>query len=138
MNIYIDGIFDLFHAGHLETLLNIKKKWPSCKLIVGVINDQDAKTYKRIPIIGENNRYFMLISCIYVDEVIKDAPLNLTIDFLKKHNIDLVVHSFSDKKDKDKQNILFQKIISINKFQEIPYSLRCSTTNIIKRIKENY
>tara|TARA_B100000575_G_C22541922_1_gene347618 strand:- start:72 stop:488 length:417 start_codon:yes stop_codon:yes gene_type:complete len=138
MNIYIDGIFDLFHAGHVETLSNIKKKWPDCILIVGVINDIDAEGYKRLPVINENNRYYMLESCKYVDKVIKNAPLNVNIEFLDENNIDLVVHSFYDQKDKDNQNSLFKEIIERNKFQEISYSLRCSTTNIIKRIKEKY
>lgn len=138
MNIYIDGIFDLYHAGHVETLKHIKDNWSDCNLIVGVINDTDAKSYKRLPVINEKNRYLIIESCKYVDKVIKNAPLFVDMDFIKNNNIDLVVHSFSDSKDRDKQTILFKKIIDANKFKEIKYSLRDSTTNIIKRIKENY
>jgi cytidyltransferase-like protein len=138
MNIYIDGIFDLYHAGHVETLKLIKDKWSNCKLIVGVINDSDAESYKRLPVINEKNRYFMIESCKYVDKLIRDAPLFVDMEFIKDNNIDLIVHSFSDIKDKDNQEKMFKKIIEANKFEEITYSLRESTTNIIKRIKENY
>ena len=42
MNIYTDGIFDLFHRGHIEFLNNIKKKYPNSNLIVGIINDKES------------------------------------------------------------------------------------------------
>jgi len=138
MNIYIDGIFDLFHAGHIQTLNYIKNKFSDCFLIVGVINDKDANDYKRKPIISEESRYIMLENCKHVDKVIKNAPLNVTLDFVEKNQIDLVVHSFSDVNDRQKQLELFKDIIAANKFLEIPYSNKCSTSNIIKIIKDNY
>ena len=57
-NIYVDGIYDLFHAGHVTTLKNIKYLKENVYLIVGVVNDKDATIYKREPIINEYNRYF--------------------------------------------------------------------------------
>ena len=56
MIIYVDGIFDLFHRGHLESFKFIKNKYKNCKLYVGVISDENAKSYKRSPIIYEQDR----------------------------------------------------------------------------------
>jgi len=136
-NIYVDGIYDLFHAGHVNTLKNIKNMRNDVYLIVGVINDKDSTNYKRQPIINENNRYIMLESCKYVNKVITDAPLIITKEFMDKHKIDLVVHSYSNKKDENNQNDFFKIPIEMEKYQTIEYSHIESTTEIINRIKEN-
>ena len=127
-NIYVDGIYDLFHAGHVNTLKNIKNMRDNVNLMVGLINDKDATNYKRQPVINETNRYIMLDSCKYVDEVIKDAPLYMTEEFIIKHNIDLVVHSFSNKNDENNQNEFFKIPIEMGKYQTIEYSHIESTT----------
>ena len=137
-NIYVDGIYDLFHAGHVNTLKNIKNMRDNVNLIVGLINDKEATNYKRQPVINESNRYIMLDSCKYVDEVITDAPLIINKNFMDKHNIDLVVHSFSNKNDENNQNEFFKIPIEMGKYEIIEYSHIESTTGIIKRIKENY
>ena len=137
-NIYVDGIYDLFHAGHVNTLKNIKNMRDDVRLIVGVVNDKDATSYKRKPVINETNRYIMLDSCKYVDEVICDAPLYTTEEFMIKHNIDLVVHSFSNKNEENNQKKFFKAPIEIGKFKIIEYSHIESTTNIINRVKEKY
>ena len=51
MRIYVDGIFDLFHVGHVKMFKYIKERWVGCSLIAGVINDKTAEDYKRLPII---------------------------------------------------------------------------------------
>ena len=96
MIIYTDGIFDLFHRGHLEFLNNIKKKFNNSTLIVGIINDNDATNYKRKPIYNENDRYVIIENLKCVNKIIKNAPLIMNEDFINENNIDLVVHGFSD------------------------------------------
>ena len=137
-NIYVDGIYDLFHAGHVNTLKNIKNMRDNVNLIVGLINDKEATNYKRLPVINETNRYIMIDSCKYVDKVIKDAPLIITKDFMDKHKIDLVVHSYSNKNDENNQNEFFKIPIEMGKYQTIDYSHIESTTGIINRIKKDY
>ena len=80
---YVDGIFDLFHRGHLESFKFIKSKYKNCKLYVGVISDDDAKSYKRKPILTMDERIKVIESCKYVSLIIKDAPLIITEEFLK-------------------------------------------------------
>lgn len=133
MIIYLDGVFDLFHRGHLESLK--KSKELGTKLIVGVVSDKDCLSYKRLPIIDEKDRYEIIKSIKYVDEVIFPAPLYVTKEFLDKYNIDLVVHGFSDESDFEKQKNFFKTSIDNNKFKKINYYSKISTTDIIKKIK---
>jgi len=152
--IYTDGIFDLFHRGHIEYLKacknifrNFEGKWEEEEerkeeekvfLIVGIVNDKDATGYKRIPIYNENDRYEIIENIKCVDKIIKDAPLIITEDFMDLHKIDYVIHSFSNTNDEGAQDEFFKVPIKMGKFKKIQYYSSISTTDIIKRIKENY
>jgi len=131
--VYIDGIFDIFHRGHVESLRKAKEFYSDpVELIVGIISDADAESYKRKPIYNEEDRYMIVRSIRYVDEVIMGSPLTMTEEFVKKHKIDTIVHGFSDMKDYDKQMIYFQEVGPI--FHQIPYYKHTSTTQIIDKI----
>ncbi|HRT40195.1 MAG TPA: adenylyltransferase/cytidyltransferase family protein [Candidatus Woesebacteria bacterium] len=64
------GVWDLFHQGHLDFLNGIKKKYPGCKLIVGVLSDRSVKIKKgrNRPIIGEKERLTIVQNIKAVDE----------------------------------------------------------------------
>ena len=136
MIIYTDGIFDLFHRGHIEFLNNIKKKYPNTELIVGIINDNDSTDYKRKPIYNEEDRYTIIENLKCVDRIIKDAPLIINEEFINNNKIDLIVHGFSNLEDSEKQNEFFKIPIKLNKFETLPYYSKISTTEIIKKIKK--
>jgi len=136
MRVYIDGVFDLFHRGHLEALKKTKYIENDVELVVGVISDKDTESYKRIPIICEKDRVEIIKSIRYVDEVIFPAPLILKKEFLKNNNIHYVVHGFSDENDRLKQRKFYKELIEIGKFKEIKYYDKCSTTEIISKIIE--
>ena len=131
--IYIDGIFDLFHRGHVDILRKAKEFRKNTQLIVGIISDEDATSYKRIPVYNQDDRYTIISSIKYVDEVIFNSPLTLTKDFIQKHKIDIVLHSFADQKDLEKQKEFYEEIKDI--FYVIPYNPNISTTNIIHKLK---
>jgi choline-phosphate cytidylyltransferase len=140
MNIvYIDGVFDLFHKGHLESLFkakNVYNDFSNTVLIVGIVSDIDCKSYKREPVINENDRVDIIKNIKIVDEIIFPCPLIVTPDFLKDNKIDLVVHGFSSNEDREKQKDFFEKIK--DNFKEIEYYNFISTSDIIKKIKEKY
>lgn len=138
IKIYIDGIFDLFHRGHLESFKQAKYINDNVFLSVGVISDKVATSYKRQPIICEDDRVEIIKSIKYVDEVIINPPLQITEEFIKKNNIDIVVHGFYDEKDWEKQKPFFLWLIENNKFKHITYYSKISTTDIINKIKINY
>lgn len=136
--VYIDGIFDLFHRGHIESLKQAKNIDEDVFLIVGVISDSVATDYKREPVINETDRIEIVKSINIVDMVITDPPLIVTKEFVIKNNIDLVVHGFSNETDWNNQKNFFKWLIENNKFKRINYYEKTSTTNIIKKIKDSY
>ena len=136
--VYIDGVFDLFHRGHLESLLSAKNSLDdpdNTFLIVGVIGDNACESYKRKPIISEDDRYAIVKNIKCVDLIIEDSPLIMTVDFINEHKIDMIVHSFANDQDREKQNDFFKEIRDIGKFKEISYYNKISTTEIINRLK---
>ena len=52
--VYMDGVFDLFHRGHLESINKCLKYGD--EIIIGIISDKDAESYKRKPIINQDDR----------------------------------------------------------------------------------
>ena len=136
--IYIDGIFDLFHRGHLESLKQAKNIDKDIYLIVGIIDDETASGYKRKPIINQFDRAEIIKNIKIVDEIIESAPLVITREFIEENNIDLVVHGFANDNDWEKQKDFFKYLIENNKFKKINYYDKISTTDIINNIKRNY
>jgi choline-phosphate cytidylyltransferase len=137
--VYIDGVFDLFHKGHLESLFKAKNVYNDISntvLVVGIVSDIDCKSYKREPVINENDRIDIVKNIKIVDEIIFPCPLIVTPDFLKDNKIDLVVHGFSSNEDREKQKDFFEKIK--DNFKEIDYYKLISTSDIITKIKEKY
>ena len=132
--VYIDGVFDLFHRGHLESFKKAKNIFPNTFLIVGVVSDKSAESYKRQPLINEEDRYEIIRNLKMVDLVVEDCPLIVDEEFINKYNIDMIVHGFADKRDADKQKEFFEIANNLNKFQQIEYYSKISTTDIIKKI----
>jgi choline-phosphate cytidylyltransferase len=139
--VYLDGVFDLFHRGHLESLIkakNVLNDPDNTILLVGIVGDKDATSYKRKPIINEEDRTEIIKSIKYVDNVICPCPLVVTMDFIKKNNIDIVVHGFVSDEDRNKQKDFFEEINENGYFKEIEYYSKTSTSEIIKTIKMFY
>jgi len=62
------GAFDLFHIGHLNLLRQAKSRCD--KLIVCISDDEYVKEYKgKKTIIPFEDRFRIIIACIYVDDV---------------------------------------------------------------------
>ena len=75
---YTDGVYDLFHVGHLNMIQTAKSR---CEyLIIGVHGDDVVEEYKhRRPIINENDRKRIIESIKGVDR----AEINRFRDKLK-------------------------------------------------------
>lgn len=132
----MDGVFDLFHRGHLEAIKKCKEFGDS--IIIGVVSDKDCESYKRTPIICEDDRVEIIKNLKDVDEVIFPCPLIIDKKFIDDNKIDIIVHGFSDEGDLDKQKEFFKIPIQLNKFKTIKYYDKISTTDIINNIKLNY
>ena len=129
--IYCDGIFDLFHAGHLKHLQKIHDHFEEpIHLIVGVISDDVATDYKRKPVMSEVDRLRVIDMCIYTSSCFLTNMLTITEQFMNTHQIDFVVHALTEK-DKQTQSTFFEIPRQLNKFIELDYNTGISTTQII-------
>ena len=131
IRVYVDMVADLFHVGHLNLIKKAKELGDV--LIVGVHSDADVESYKRIPIINEEDRYEIVKACKYVDEVIESAPLKITKEFLEEYKIDLVVHG-----DDISGEVLKQHEVTINMgiLKIISYTKGVSTTKLIDKVRK--
>ena len=64
--VYVIGVFDLFHSGHVRLLQRAKALGD--KLIVAINGDEMVAQYKRRPYLNEEERLEVVQSCRYVDE----------------------------------------------------------------------
>jgi cytidyltransferase-like protein len=130
--VYVDMVGDLFHVGHIN-MLKQARSYGDC-LIVGIHSDKTVESYKRTPILSEKERYEIVRNCKLVDEVITDAPLVITKDYIKENKIDFVIHG-------DDTNVLFNeqhKIpLEMGIMKYVKYTKGISTSEIIKRIKND-
>eukprot|EP00615_Pteridomonas_danica_P006468 CAMPEP_0114364112 /NCGR_PEP_ID=MMETSP0101-20121206/27215_1 /TAXON_ID=38822 ORGANISM="Pteridomonas danica, Strain PT" /NCGR_SAMPLE_ID=MMETSP0101 /ASSEMBLY_ACC=CAM_ASM_000211 /LENGTH=439 /DNA_ID=CAMNT_0001511377 /DNA_START=656 /DNA_END=1972 /DNA_ORIENTATION=+ len=131
--VYMDGVFDLFHVGHLEAIQQCASLGD--RVIIGVTGDIDATGYKRPPIISQSNRVAIIEALQVVDVVICPCPLIVTKTFMSQYNIDLVVHGFATDEDALKQEEFFRYPMKVNKFKRISYYNGLSTTDIINKIQ---
>jgi cytidyltransferase-like protein len=134
IRIYVDGVFDLFHAGHIAFLkqarLVVDAAQDDVCLVVGVITDEDAG-WKRRPFVSHADRTTMLRYCRLVDEIVERPPLVLDKQFIRDHGIDFVVHG-----DDDPQTAFFAVPIELKIMRYVKYTAGTSTTEIARRIRQ--
>ena len=80
VKVYLDGVFDLFHRGHLESIKKCMEFGD--EVIIGVVSDKDALSYKRLPVINENDRVEIIKNLKIVSHVIFPCPLVIKKDFI--------------------------------------------------------
>eukprot|EP00808_Paulinella_micropora_P025060 g72013.t1 len=92
--VYCDGVFDLFHLGHMRMLEQAKRALgvERTHLICGVHSDAVTHRFKGKTVMESQVRYDSVRHCKWVDEVVEDAPWVVTKEFMDKLNIDFVAH----------------------------------------------
>lgn len=88
---YVDGHWDLLHAGHIRVLSAAREV---CDLLlVGVHSNQAVRGYRGEgwPIMSMGERLLLVSSCRYVEDAVLDAPLILTAPFLRSLRVSVVV-----------------------------------------------
>ena len=131
--VYMDGVFDLFHIGHLEAIRQCAKL--GNRVIIGVTGDADATGYKRLPVVPESERTAIVRALREVDDVVCPCPLIVTEEFMRAKGIDLVVHGFANDEDAKRQEEFFAIPIQAGKFKRISYFRGLSTTERLQRIR---
>ncbi|CAB9506092.1 Ethanolamine-phosphate cytidylyltransferase [Seminavis robusta] len=89
--IYIDGTWDLFHPGHVAILKAARERGDY--LIVGVHGDAVVNRLRgmNMPLMNLHERVLSVLGCRYVDDVLIDAPYEITPDMVDRLNISEVV-----------------------------------------------
>ena len=133
---YTDGVYDLFHVGHLNLIKEAKKQCDY--LIVGVHSDSIVFEYKhKHTVISDEDRVQIISAIKYVDQ----AVLNHTrdkIELWKKYHFDIVFIG-DDWKGTERWNKIEEELNKIGvKVVYIPYTKRISTTMIKDGIKKKW
>ncbi len=138
MRVEVSGVWDLLHVGHIRLFEKARALAPpgeDVTLLVGVHTDETVAAYKRTPIIPHAQRVEMVRACRMVDGVIPNAPLRVTEEYLRKHEIDLVIHAHAP--DDTSYDVHYQVAMQQNKFKRLDYSSQTSTSAIISRIRRD-
>ena len=86
---YTAGVYDMFHVGHLNLIMNAKAYCDH--LIVAVSTDEVVQKNKnKTPIIKYEDRARIVEAIRYVDEVVPQTDYSDKLSAAKKYNIDVM------------------------------------------------
>ncbi|AQZ11639.1 PCT1 (YGR202C) [Zygosaccharomyces parabailii] len=137
IRVYADGVFDLFHLGHMKQLEQCKKSLPNVVLICGVPSDTVTHKLKGLTVLTDKQRCESLQHCKWVDEVIPNAPWCVTPEFLAEHKIDYVAHDDLPYGSADSDDI-YRPIKEKGQFLTTQRTDGISTSDIITKIIKDY
>ncbi|KAH7376404.1 choline-phosphate cytidylyltransferase [Plectosphaerella cucumerina] len=137
IRVYADGVFDLFHLGHMRQLEQAKKAFPNIYLLVGVTGDEETHARKGLTVLSGAERAETVRHCKWVDEVIDNCPWIVTPEFLEKHQIDYVAHDDLPY-GADEGDDIYGPIKEQGKFLVTQRTEGVSTTGIITKIVRDY
>src|SRR5699024_114651 len=87
--VYVIGVFDLFHTGHVELLRRARALGD--ELIVAINGDEMVASYKRRPYLSEQDRMAVVGACKYVDDVFVIRQYD-NKKVIEKYGINKIVH----------------------------------------------
>lgn len=123
--VYTAGVFDLLHVGHLRLLKESKKLGDV--LVVGVVSDQGAAKYKRLPIDPEDRRLARIQALEWVDLAIIQEETDPTRE-LEVIRPQVFTHGSDWDRLKEGHGTLERLGIE---YVSVPYTEGVSTTNIL-------
>jgi cytidyltransferase-like protein len=126
-------VADLFHFGHVRFLEQARAFGDH--LIVGIHSDATVASYKRVPIMTMEERIASVRGCRFVDEVVPDAPLIITQEWIDLNGVGLVVHG--DDFDPALAERLYGVPMALGIFRTVPYTAGISSTDLIRRIRDS-
>ncbi|KAL1304570.1 hypothetical protein AAFC00_003544 [Neodothiora populina] len=137
VRVYADGVFDLFHLGHMRQLEQAKTAFPNTYLIVGVTGDKETHRRKGLTVLSGKERAETVRHCKWVDEVVEDCPWVVGVDFLESHQIDYVAHD-DIPYGADEGDDIYKPVKEKGMFLVTQRTEGVSTTGIITKIVRDY
>lgn len=131
--IYVDGVCDLFHPGHLAFFR--KARALGDRLVVGLHSDDEVSTYKPAPIMSFAERLEMVAACSLVDRVVPEpVPLRCTLQQLNKVGADFVCHA--DDMSPEQMAEWYGPLVAAGRLRVVPYTRGVSSREIIERVAD--
>eukprot|EP00904_Undaria_pinnatifida_P000727 jgi/Undpi1/10655/HiC_scaffold_29.g13104.m1 len=148
--VYIDGAWDMFHAGHVAILKQAREFGDY--LIAGVHSDEvvNAQRGFNMPIMNLNERVLSVLGCAYVNDVLIDAPLQITREMIASLKIcaavhgtvddNMAVHGIGGDNEEEEEDAAFSPYEvpkEMDIFHEITSSSNLTVMEIVGRIEAN-
>jgi len=135
VRIFIDGVFDLTHFGHMNAFRQARALGDY--LIVGVNSDESVAKSKGLkPVLTDFERQTAVAACRFVDEIVPASPYVMSQAYIQElmetHGIDYFVHG-DDPCLVDGQDV-YDAAKRLGRFHTIPRTEGISTTDIIGRL----
>lgn len=125
----IFGVFDLTHWGHYHKFAELKRSYDV--LTVVVVSDAIAKSYKRQPILAQNERLANVYACRWVDYCCL-ALQKSEYPYLAK-DADVIIYGEDWTEDEYMELMEFPEELR-SKLVQMPRIEGISTSDIIERI----
>ncbi|CED82707.1 choline-phosphate cytidylyltransferase [Phaffia rhodozyma] len=137
VRIYADGVYDLFHYGHALQTRQAKLCFPNVHLLIGVCSDELCAAHKSLPAMTHKERCESVGHCRWVDEVVPEAPWEITQEFLDKYKIDYVAHDEEPYKSSGKDDV-YGFVKDQGRFLPTRRTPGISTSDLLERIVSSY
>ena len=132
--VYLPGVFDLFHVGHLRAIQNAKQYGKV--LIVGVQSDKSVyRQKKKWPVIKQEDRKRVLFNVKGVDWVIsyEDTSQEQTLEVIQPDFL-AVNETYGEQDPDQKKALRIAAKLGIHVVR-VPYMQGISTTSITESIR---
>ena len=129
--VWCDGCYDMVHFGHANQIRQAKAMGKY--LVVGVHSDEEIRKHKGPPVFTEEERYKMVRSIKWVDEVVIGAPYVTTLETLDMYDCDFCVHGDDITCTADGVDT-YHLVKRYGRYKECKRTEGVSTTNIVGRM----
>lgn len=131
--VYVGMSADIIHPGHMN-ILKIASSYG--EVVVGLLTDQAIASYKKIPLMGYEERYKVIEGIKYVSKIVRQETLDYTSN-LRDLKPDFVVHG--DDWTTGIQKNVRKNVIEVLKewggeLIEVPYTEGISSSNLKEKI----
>lgn len=131
VRVWCDGCYDVMHFGHANQLRQAKAM--GNYLIVGVHSDEEVRQNKGPPVLTEEERYKMVRSVKWVDEVVEGAPYVTQLQTMDENQAEFCVHGDDITLDAD-GNDTYHIVKDAGRYKECKRTQGVSTTDLVGRM----
>jgi len=136
--VYVDGAWDMFHAGHVDFLRRAKALGDY--LLVGVHNDAVVNRHRgsNFPVMNLNERVLSVLSCKHTGDVLIDPPWHMTREMIAALNVSVVAHGTTHDENDDGGRDPYEVAKSLGIFVTLPSDRELTVDSIVYRIQKKH